>query len=89
MYIIKRSYTSWLAYKEKNKFEIEKKYQNTNLVCKIHRKQVAENNYKKLIIILQYKKEFQKFNHFDNCIKIYRIFNFTRITIVKKWWRQQ
>ena len=55
----------------------------------MHRKQVAENNYKKLIIILQYKKEFQKINHFDNCIKIYRIFNFTRITIVKKWWRQQ
>ena len=29
-----------------------KEYQNTNWVCKIHRKQVTENNSKKLIIIL-------------------------------------
>ena len=58
-------------------------------VWKVHRKQVVENNFKKLIIILQYRKIFQKINHFDHGIKIYRIFNFTRITFVKKWWRQQ
>ena len=61
-----------------------KKYQNTSWVSKIDRKQVAENKSKKLIIILQYKKIFQKINHFDHCIKIYRIFNFARITFVKK-----
>ena len=60
-----------------------------NWVCKINRKQVTENNSKKLIIILQYKKIFQKINHFDHCIKIYRIFSFTRVTFIKKWWRQQ
>ena len=63
------------------------KYQNTNWVCKIHEKQVAESNSKKLIIILQYKKI--KINYFDDCIKIYRILNFTRIAFVKEWWRQQ
>ena len=60
-----------------------------NWACKIYRKHVAENNSKKLIIILQYKKVFQKINHFDHCIKIHRIFNFTRIALVKKWRRQQ
>ena len=42
-----------------------------NWVCKIHRTQLAENNSKKLIIILKYKKIFQKINHFDQCIKKY------------------
>ena len=60
-----------------------KKYQNTNWVCKIHRKQVAENNSTKLMSILQYKKIFKKVNHFDHCIKIYRIFNFTRTTLAE------
>ena len=50
IHIIKSSYTSWLAYIEKNIFKIGKKYQN------IHRKQVAESNSMKLIIILQNKK---------------------------------
>ena len=50
-------------------------------VCKIHRKQMAENNSKKLIICNI--KTFQKINHFDHCIKIHKIFNFTRITFVK------
>ena len=58
-------------------------------ICKIHRKQVAENNSKKLIIILQYKKIFQKLKHFNYRIKIYRNSNFIRITCVKKWCRQQ
>ena len=58
-------------------------YQNSNWVCKIHRKRGAENNSKKLIIISQYKRIFQKINHFDHCIKIYRIFSFTRITFLK------
>ena len=31
-----------------------------NWDCKIHKKQVTENNSKKLMIILQYKKIFQK-----------------------------
>ena len=66
-----------------------KKYQNTNWVCKIHRKQVAGNHSKKLMITLRYKKIFQKINYFDHCIKIYNIFIFTRITFVKKWWHQQ
>ena len=57
-----------------------------NWVCKMHRKQVAENISKILIIVLLYNKIFQKINHFDHCIKIYRIFNFVRITFVKKWW---
>ena len=35
-----------------------------NWVCKIHRKQVAENNSKKQIIILQYKKNIQKHKPF-------------------------
>ena len=61
-----------------------KKYQNTDRICKIHRKQVAEKNSKKLIITLQYKKIFQKTNHFGHCMKIYRNFSFTRITFVKK-----
>ena len=60
-----------------------------NWVCKIHRKQVAESNSKKLIIISQYKKIFQKINHFDHCIKIHGIFNYKRVTFVKKSWRQQ
>ena len=57
--MVNSCYTSWLAYIEKNKFKIEKNNQNTNWVCKIHRKQVSENNSKKLII-LQYRKIFQK-----------------------------
>ena len=56
-------------YKE-NSIQNRKKYENTSWVRKIHRKQVAENNPKKLIIILQYKKIFQKINHLDHCIKI-------------------
>ena len=55
-----------------------------NWVCKIHRKQVAENNSKKLIITFQCKNILQKIKRFDLCIKIYRIFNFTRTTLVKK-----
>ena len=43
---------------------------SVNWVCKLCRKQVAGNNSKKLIIILQYKNIFQKINHFDYCIKI-------------------
>ena len=59
-------------------------------VCKIHIKKVVEDNSKKVIILLQYKKIFQKQkNHFNHCIKIYKIFNFTRITFAKKWRRQQ
>ena len=36
------------------------KYQNTNWVCKTHRKQITKNDSKKLIIILQYKKKLPK-----------------------------
>ena len=36
------------------------KYQNTNWVCKTHRKQMTKNDSKKLIIILQYKKKLPK-----------------------------
>ena len=39
---------------------------------------------KRLIAIFQYKKIFQKINHFDHCIKIYRTFSFTRVTLVRK-----
>ena len=53
-------------------------------VCKIHRKEVAGNNSEKLMIILQYKNIFGKINHFNHCMKIFRIFNFTRITFVEK-----
>ena len=36
------------------------KYQNTNWVCKTHRKQMTKNDSKKLTIILQYKKKLPK-----------------------------
>ena len=62
----------------------ESLYIMTYWVCMTHRKQVSENNSKKLKIILQHKKIFQKINHFDHCIKIYRIFNFIRTTFAKK-----
>ena len=43
-------------------------------------------NSEKLIMILQYKKIFQKINHFDHCIKIYKIKikRTTRITFDEK-----
>ena len=44
-------------YREKS-IQNREKYQNIYWVCKIQRKQGAENNSKKLIIILQYKKIF-------------------------------
>ena len=69
-------------YREKS-IQNREKYQNIYWVCKIQRKQGAENNSKKLIIILQYKKILKKINHLDHCIKIYKIFNFTRNTLLK------
>ena len=45
---------------------------------------MVKNNPKKLTIIFQYKKIFQKINHFDHCMKMYRIFDFTRMIFVKK-----
>ena len=88
IHIIKSSYTSWLVYIEKNKFKIEK---NTKILTGSAK--YTENKWSKIILknyqlFWDIKKLFIKRKNFDHCIKLYRIFNFTRTTSVKTWWRQ-